>query len=522
VNVTERTVTPPPAPATRVTAPWVVLAFFTVSELSVKPSSPAPWSTASPTPVPSRPAPGVPVSVKAAFSGSLNLPSASPEFDFVHICVSVTVSPAFACSSAFCSCSQLTVALAALADAGRPNTASARSTASALLRMPTVMVPQSMARITSHPTPVDWPPHAGELLAVGEPVRHQIEELPVISTRLIEHRCPRVRCPGCGEQARAMLPADLAARAFGPRFQAAVAALSVRNRISRCDVVELAEELFGARLCAGTVEAILGRVARALKDPYEDLAERVRASESLNMDETGWRTAGEAPSAVGNVHRPPRPLSPRPRSARRSREESARRYRGDRHLRPLVGLLPHAFGAPPALLVAPAARFSSHTEGLAARRSSARQALRCASASSGAWEVFAHTKDRRELKRTIRSLQRTYEPIIRSFATRRARNRRCRGMARNLLKLWPALWTFASHTGARSSTASSHSAANPRVANNASSACSRRRSPAAFSGARCSSTSPTRSAPTPAAIRCRCSPEREGTERLPFLHFWAT
>ena len=81
---------------------------------------------------------------------------------------------------------------------------------------------------------------AGELLAVGEPVRHQIEELPVISTQLIEHRCPRVRCPGCGEQTRAMLPADVAASAFGPRFEAAVAALSVRNRISRCDVVELA------------------------------------------------------------------------------------------------------------------------------------------------------------------------------------------------------------------------------------------------------------------------------------------
>lgn len=64
-----------------------------------------------------------------------------------------------------------------------------------------------------------------------------------------------------------------------------------------------------------------------------------------------------------------------------------------------------------------------------------------------AWEVFAHTHERRQLKRTIRSLQRTYKPIIRSFAAKRARNKRCRGMARNLLKLWPALWTFAAHEG---------------------------------------------------------------------------
>jgi transposase len=134
---------------------------------------------------------------------------------------------------------------------------------------------------------------AGELLGVGEPVRHQIEELQVISARVIEHRCPRVRCPGCGGRTRALLPADVANSAFGPRLEAAVAVLSVRNRISRRDVVELGEELFGVRLCAGTVEAILQRAGQALADPYQQLGERVRASESLNMDETGWRTAGQ-------------------------------------------------------------------------------------------------------------------------------------------------------------------------------------------------------------------------------------
>jgi transposase len=39
------------------------------------------------------------------------------------------------------------------------------------------------------------------------------------------------------------------------------------------------------------------------------------------------------------------------------------------------------------------------------------------------------------------------QPIIRSFAAKRTRNKRCHGMARNLLKAWPALWTFAAQTG---------------------------------------------------------------------------
>jgi transposase len=58
---------------------------------------------------------------------------------------------------------------------------------------------------------------AGELLAVGEPVRHQIEELPVISTQLIEHRCPRAVPAAVSRRGRCcppMSPAAPSARAL--------------------------------------------------------------------------------------------------------------------------------------------------------------------------------------------------------------------------------------------------------------------------------------------------------------------
>jgi len=51
------------------------------------------------------------------------------------------------------------------------------------------------------------------------------------------------------------------------------------------------------------------------------------------------------------------------------------------------------------------------------------------------------------LQLTIRRLQREYKAIVGGYAAKRARNRHCRGMARNLLKAWPALWTFAKHAG---------------------------------------------------------------------------
>ena len=145
--------------------------------------------------------------------------------------------------------------------------------------------------------------------------------------------------------------------------------------------------------------------------------------------------------------------------------------------------------------------FIAHAEGLAAEKQFGEAGLVLCERVFWAWEVFQHTNDRRELKRTIHQLQREYEPIIRGYAAKRARNRHCRGMARNLLKLWPALWSFASHNGvhptnnhaerslrAPSSTASSPSVASPSKASGGSSDCSRRRSPAGYSAARCAPT----------------------------------
>lgn len=82
---------------------------------------------------------------------------------------------------------------------------------------------------------------------MGEPAVRQVEELPPLTVRVIEHRSHRLCCPECGKYARAEFPDEVSGSAFGARLQAALVALSVRNRVSRRDVVELGEELFGAR-----------------------------------------------------------------------------------------------------------------------------------------------------------------------------------------------------------------------------------------------------------------------------------
>ena len=135
----------------------------------------------------------------------------------------------------------------------------------------------------------------------GEPARHQVTELPEIAVAVTEHRMHRRLCPDCGKATRAELPAGVPVGAFGPRMEAAVATLAIRNRVSRRDTVELARELFGAGLASGTVDAILARTGDALAEAYEDLLERIRSAPALNVDETGWKLRGDKRTLWGAV-----------------------------------------------------------------------------------------------------------------------------------------------------------------------------------------------------------------------------
>ena len=288
---------------------------------------------------------------------------------------------------------------------------------------------------------------AGDLVAVGKPVRHQVEELPRLAVAVTEHQCPRVCCPACGKRTRAALPADVAASAFGPRFHAAVAVLSVRNRVSRRDVVELCEQLFGARICSGTVDAILERVADALVKPDADLLARVRASETLNMDETGWRTAGQRRALWGAFT--DRHAVLRIRDSRH--EDHARELLAD--TRAIVTsdrwwAYTHLPLARRQVCWAHLRRdFKAHADGLAAEKAFGEAGLRTCEELFWSWEIYQHTRDRKELKRRVRALRRKLKPILRTHAGKAPRYKYTRGLARNLLKAWPALWTFAEHRG---------------------------------------------------------------------------
>ncbi len=284
-------------------------------------------------------------------------------------------------------------------------------------------------------------------VAVGEPARRQVEELPVMAVGVTEHQCQRVCCPGCGKQQAGRAPDAVAASAFGPRLQAAVVTLSVRNRISRRDVVELCEQLFSSRISTGTVDAILARTALALSEPCEDLLQRVRSARALNMDETGWRLRGSQRALWGMF----------------TERHAIFHVAADRHEDHAKQLL----GPSSAIVTSdrwwaykhlPVKRrqvcwshlqrdFEFHAQGRGIEKELGEAGLRVCDELFWAWEIYQHTGERRELKRRVRLLQRQLKPILSEHASKKIRYRQGRRFARNVLNIWPALWTFASASG---------------------------------------------------------------------------
>lgn len=295
-----------------------------------------------------------------------------------------------------------------------------------------------------------WPARCagcGEGLRPGEPAggphRHQVFELPPIAVRVSEHRAHALDCPDCGKRTRALLPADVGASVFGPRLQAALALLSVRNRVSRRDVSELSAELFGCPVSIGSVDAICQRASYALADPYAELRAAVKDAAVVCVDETGWRQGGQRRTLWGAF----------------TARHAALHIAADRHERELPELIGDDFAG----IVCsdrwwaydrldPARRqvcwahllrdFRRHSEGLAHQQRFGERGLEACRGLFGAWDDFCEHRDRDRLAREIAPLKRRLHRLLEGAATKNAKNRSIRTFARNLQKLWPALWTF--------------------------------------------------------------------------------
>ena len=80
-------------------------------------------------------------------------------------------------------------------------------------------------------------------------------------------------------------------------------------------------------------------------------------------------------------------------------------------------------------------------------RAELRPGLEIAARLFQAWHEFQATADRAQLLERVAPLREELKPLLERCAGKSPKYKRTRGLARNLLKLWPALWTFSELDG---------------------------------------------------------------------------
>lgn len=277
--------------------------------------------------------------------------------------------------------------------------------------------------------------------------RHQVAELPVIAVTVTEHRTHRLRCPGCKQRTRAALGV-VGESAFGSRLQAALVTLTIRNRVSRRDLSELAGDLFQVGVSTGAIDAICQRASRLLAAPHAELVAYALGSGAINVDETGWFLRGENRTMW---------TAATPHAA-------VFRICEDRHRDRLTDLIGPAFEGVVTSdrwwaynVLDPEQRqacwshlvrdFRRHSEGLTHQKAFGEAGLVLTSRLFDAWHAHAGHQDRGRLALEMKPVQDDLRALLEQGGATSKLNRFHRVFSNNLLKIWAALWTFVTTPG---------------------------------------------------------------------------
>ena len=279
--------------------------------------------------------------------------------------------------------------------------------------------------------------------------RHQVAELPPISVVWTEHRMHQLRCRHCRARSSARLPDQVGGCAFGPRLQAAIVTLTARHRVSRRGICELASDLFGVAVSTGAVDAICQRASDALAGPHCQLQDWVLDQGAVHVDETGWRTRGEG-RALWTATTPGATFLQIAEHCNREQFNAlvgtnyagiviSDRWNGFEHRDPHQRQVCWSHID---------RDFRRHSEGLDEQKTFGEQGLELSGRVFASWRAFKHEHhDRERLTTEIEPIQTELRQLLQNASPKSRHTRWHRRFANNLLKVWPALWTFVTVEG---------------------------------------------------------------------------
>jgi transposase len=144
---------------------------------------------------------------------------------------------------------------------------------------------------------VDCPPPevcecGGAVQVDGEPMRHQVFDAPVVRAQVSEYRLQAGCCAACGKRHRANLPAGVPSGQIGPRALALVGVLGTRYHLTQMKVRDLLADVVGVDFSVGAISQAHGKVALALKAPLTEVAAALGEAPVVQIDETHYPREG--------------------------------------------------------------------------------------------------------------------------------------------------------------------------------------------------------------------------------------
>jgi len=275
---------------------------------------------------------------------------------------------------------------------------------------------------------------------------HQTAELPPQVAEITEYQAHACTCRCCGKITRAEIPAELRRHTIGPRLAAALAYLSGRCHCSKRCVQEIAQTLFGVPLGLGSVTHVERQMSRALQEPHHVALQVVRNAPVKNVDETGWFEHGKlcwlwVAATVGVV------------------VFQIQAKRGKEGLKALLGQVAGIIGSdrwgayadlPLSMRQICWAHLKRDFERLYAlsegTKSIGRLGRRAVKEIFAVWRDFKDQRiDRAELQTRLQRVRARLHRAFQRGAT--GPDRTTKRFCRRMLKVYPALWTFAAVEG---------------------------------------------------------------------------
>ncbi len=122
-----------------------------------------------------------------------------------------------------------------------------------------------------------------------EPQRVQTMELPLLQPVVVQHRFHALACADCGTVTCAFDAKIINGSRYGARLTAFVGLLSGEYRQSHRMVERLLNEVFGMKLCIGSIGELRAEISESVASAVQAAQVYVQQQPNLGSDETGFR-----------------------------------------------------------------------------------------------------------------------------------------------------------------------------------------------------------------------------------------